>query len=108
MPIGPLVRISAAGHNGGVTNSAARETGALSMVRSSIVGLLSLATVVCASLGAWAGEFDRIEGEALAGVPRSKHATAHTSLTVREIESLPNTLRESRGALLIAATDQGN
>ena len=57
---------------------------------------------------AWGDEFERIEGEALAGVPRSKEATAQTELTVGAIDALPNLLRESRSALLVATTDQGN
>ena len=71
--------------------------------------------LACTGLGgsvgvprAWAEEFERIEGEALAGVPRSKEATPHGQLTVGEIDALPNVLRESRSALLVATTDQGN
>ena len=71
--------------------------------------------LACTGLGgsvgvprAWGEEFERIEGEALAGVPRSKEATPHGQLTVGELDALPNVLRESRSALLVATTDQGN
>src|SRR4051794_14125166 len=74
------------------------------------------AIAVC--LGLWAGasawpiaradEFERVEGEALAGVPRSKDATPRERLTIGEIDALPTVLRESRSALLVATTDQGN
>ena len=57
---------------------------------------------------AWGDEFERIEGDALAGVPRSKEATPRGQLTVGEIDALPNVLRESRSALLVATTDLGN
>src|SRR4051812_45530978 len=57
---------------------------------------------------AWGDEFERIEGEALAGVPRNNESTAHEQLTVGEIDALPNVLRESRSALLLATTDRGN
>ncbi len=56
----------------------------------------------------WADEFERIEGAALGGVPRSKDATPHGQLTAGELDALPNVLRESRSALLVATTDQGN
>jgi hypothetical protein len=58
--------------------------------------------------GANGDEFDRIEGPALFDVPKSKDATTHQGLTVAEIEGLPNVLRETRSALMIASTDQGN
>jgi hypothetical protein len=63
--------------------------------------------------GMWAApvrsdEFEQIEGEALAGVPRSKEATSHTELTLGAIEGLPNVLRDTRSAFLVATTDQGN
>src|SRR4051794_27057037 len=72
--------------------------------------------LVLACVGPWllatscakADEFERIEGEALAGVPRSKEATSHAELSVGAIDALPNLLRESRSALLVATTDQGN
>jgi hypothetical protein len=74
----------------------------------------SVLIMACIGLGGsslprtWAGEFDRIEGEALAGVPRSQDATPHERLTLAEIDALPNVLRESRSALLVVRTDQGN
>ncbi len=73
--------------------------------------LLLACTGLGATIGvprAWGEEFERIEGEALAGVPRSKEATPHGQVTVGEIDALPNVLRESRSALLVATTDQGN
>jgi hypothetical protein len=53
-------------------------------------------------------EFDRIEGKVLAEVLTSRDATARSSLTVGELEALPNVLRDSRSALLIVRTGQGN
>jgi hypothetical protein len=56
----------------------------------------------------WGAEFEQLEGEVLAALARSKEATEHSELTVAAIDALPNLLRESRSALLMAATDQGN
>jgi hypothetical protein len=70
-----------------------------------------MAWLTCLLLGAISArgdEFERIEGEALAGVPRSKDATPHEGLTLREIDALPTLLRDARSPLLIATTDQGN
>jgi hypothetical protein len=53
-------------------------------------------------------EFERIEGEILAAAVRSKDAESHVQLTGSAIEALPNLLRDSRSALLVATTDLGN
>lgn len=71
-----------------------------------ILACLGLGSI--AAMRAQGDEFERIEGEALAVVPRSKDATAHARLTVVAIDALPNLLRDSRSALLVATTDQGN
>lgn len=55
-----------------------------------------------------ADEFDRIEGQALAAIPSSKDAIAHRELSIVAIEALPSVLRETRSALLIVKTDEGN
>jgi hypothetical protein len=61
-----------------------------------------------AAAQAWGDEFERIEGIVLAGVPRSQDATPHTAVTVAAIDGLPSVLRDTRSALLVATTDQGN
>jgi hypothetical protein len=71
-----------------------------------VVGCLGLWAFAAAL--AWGDEFERIEGEALAAVPRSKDATPREQLTIREMDALPSVLRESRSALLVATTGQGN
>lgn len=53
-------------------------------------------------------EFDRIEGQALAAIPTSKTAKQQASLTIGELDALPSVLRDSRAALLIARTGEGN
>jgi hypothetical protein len=57
---------------------------------------------------ALADEFEQIEGELLAATLRGGDAASHSQLTISAIDALPNVLRDSRSALLIAATDQGN
>jgi hypothetical protein len=58
----------------------------------------------------WAGadEFERLEGEVLAAVPRSKDATPQAQLTMGAIAALPSVLRDSRAALVVVTTDLGN
>jgi Biopolymer transport protein ExbD/TolR len=73
------------------------------------VGLI----LVLAALGGMravvrADDFDRLEGEALAAIPRSPAATAHEALTLAEMGDLPRVLAEARSALVVARTDQGN
>ncbi|SIO66118.1 hypothetical protein SAMN05444166_7965 [Singulisphaera sp. GP187] len=53
-------------------------------------------------------EFDRIEGKTLAEIPTSKDVKPQSSLTIGEIDALTNVLRDSRSALLIVRTGQGN
>jgi hypothetical protein len=74
-------------------------------VRTIVVGLGLLSI---ASRPARSDEFERIEGEALDGVRQGRDASPRQVLTIGEIDALPNVLRESRSALLVATTDQGN
>jgi hypothetical protein len=60
------------------------------------------------SFAARGDDFDRIEGEELARVPRSKDAMARTSLSMAELDAIPAVLRDVRATLLIVTTDQGN
>jgi hypothetical protein len=53
-------------------------------------------------------EFDRLGGAVLAGLVRDARTRVHTSLGFRELEALPSVLRDTRSALLIVKTDQGN
>lgn len=65
--------------------------------------------VVLVLAGVAAGdEFERLEGRALADVPRNPDATAHESLTVEELALLPRVFRDTRASLLVAVTGQGN
>jgi hypothetical protein len=74
------------------------------------LGMLGLACLLLGGLAheAWGDEFDRIEGEALAQVPRSKEARPHESLGIGELETLPSVLHDAREAFLVVTTDQGN
>ncbi len=70
-------------------------------VSSAFLGTLAIGAV-------WGDEFDRLEGEALFGVPESKDAKSPKMLSMGDLDSLPTVLRDSRSALLIVKTDQGN
>jgi hypothetical protein len=69
------------------------------------IGVVVLGTILTS---ARADEFDRLEGEALAAIPRGAEATAHEALSLAEIGNLPRVLRGERSALVVARTDQGN
>lgn len=71
---------------------------------------VSVCLVVVLSLGvaAFGDDFDRIEGEVLAGVPKSQDASARSTLTMGELDALPSVLRDSRSAFLVVKTDEGN
>jgi hypothetical protein len=77
-------------------------------LRSNRVAVLALAALVGASSAARADDFDRLEGEALTGIPKSPDVTAHQTLTLAEIGNLPRVLQGARSALVVAQTDRGN
>lgn len=58
--------------------------------------------------GAYAGEFDRIEGEALARLAASDAAKRTASLSFAQLEALPPALSDSPLAFLVVKTGQGN
>src|SRR6266550_7930481 len=84
-------------------------SGDSSMLRAPRIGLAT-AVLGCifAAPTSRGDEFDRIEGEALAALPKSKDAKGHPSLTMGEIDALPRVLRDSRSAFLVARTGPGN
>jgi hypothetical protein len=53
-------------------------------------------------------EFDRIDGEVLRSCLRTSGTRTHAALGFRELEALPSVLRDSRSALFLIKTDQGN
>jgi len=57
---------------------------------------------------ATAGEFDRLEGDALAELAGGGNVTRHERLNFAEIEGLPAVLPETRSAFLLVKTGQGN
>jgi hypothetical protein len=72
-------------------------------VRLALLGLLVIP--LTATRG---DEFDRLGGGALAALVRDPHTRTHPALGFRELEALPPVLRDTRSALLIVKTDQGN
>jgi hypothetical protein len=54
------------------------------------------------------GEFDRLEGDELARATQADTARRHESLSFQEIDSLPAALGDTRSALLVVKTGQGN
>jgi hypothetical protein len=60
------------------------------------------------SAQAFADDFDRVDGAALAAIPESKSVTAHQGLTLAQIGNLPVVLRGTRSPLFVVKTDQGN
>lgn len=69
---------------------------------------LGLLLVILGVNLAHADEFDRLEGDVLAGLPASPDAHVRERLTVGEIAGLPNVLSDVRSAPVIVVTDQGN
>ena len=65
---------------------------------------------VLSSVGnpAVADQYERLETARLESLARGESATKHASLTLREIEALPNAFSDSRSTLLVIKTDQGN
>lgn len=53
-----------------------------------------------------ADDFERLDGKALSGVPRS--VAAYERITVEELGNLPNALAGGRSPSLVVVTDQGN
>ncbi len=53
-------------------------------------------------------EFDRLGEGALAAILSDVRTRTHSALNFRELEALPAVLRDTRSALLIVKTDQGN
>jgi len=77
------------------------------------LGISAIAVVLIANLvvftdGARGDEFSRIAGPFVPELMRRPDARSHASLTVGEIESLPELLPRVRSALLIVKTDEGN
>jgi hypothetical protein len=80
-------------------------------MRRMVVGLVILAVFGhFGKMEQWASgdEFERVEGEILAAAVLSKDAKPHAELTISAIDALPTLLSDSRSALLLATTDQGN
>jgi len=70
--------------------------------------VLSVAILGLAGSLARADEFDRLDGVRIASLLEDSKTTSRTSLNFRDLEALPNVLRDSRSALLLVKTDQGN
>jgi hypothetical protein len=72
-------------------------------VLAMVLSVLSAFSATCS-----AGEFDRVEGDVIAGLIRGGDAKAHTTLTIGEMDALPTVLKDTRAALLLVKTSQGN
>ncbi len=72
------------------------------------VATLLLILLLIPSFAARGDEFDRLGGTVLAGLVRDGQTGWHSSLGFRELEALPQVLRDSRSPFLIVKTDQGN
>ena len=75
--------------------------------RNALALLLSVSLLIPLN-AARSDEFDRLGGSVLAGLLRDGQTHAHATLDFRELEALLPVLRDSRSALLIVKTDQGN
>lgn len=79
------------------------------MTTQPLTGLvLTLLLFLCPGPPARAGEFDRLEGEALAKLAAGASAKRHERLDFTEVGSLPAVLPETRSAFLLVKTGQGN
>jgi hypothetical protein len=67
-----------------------------------------LLLAVAGSSPALGDDFERLEGPALAKLSARPDAKSHEQLTIAEIGQLPVVLRDTRSALIVARTDQGN
>ncbi|HEX8203107.1 MAG TPA: biopolymer transporter ExbD, partial [Isosphaeraceae bacterium] len=76
-------------------------------LRSDRVAVLALAALMPLA-AARSQDFDRLEGQALAAIPKSPDVTAHQRLSLAELGNLPRVLRGERSALVVAQTDRGN
>ncbi len=72
------------------------------------VGLMLSVVLLGPPSSARGDEFDRLGGAALAALLSDARTRTHTALGFRELEALPSVLRDTRSALLIVKTDQGN
>jgi hypothetical protein len=69
--------------------------------------VLSIA-VVATTARAEMGEFDRLEGEALARIVRSETVTRLMSLSFQDLDALPAVLTDVRAPLLVVKTGEGH
>ncbi|MGO9465194.1 MAG: ExbD/TolR family protein [Isosphaeraceae bacterium] len=72
------------------------------------IAVLIIASLVVFPEGVRADEFSRIAGPFVSELMRRPDARSHESLTIRQLESLPEVLPRVRTALLIVKTDEGN
>ncbi len=85
----------------------------LSRMLHSSIAISKIAVLIIANLVAFPGgvrgdEFSRIAGPFVPELMRRPDARSHESLTIGELESLPEVLPRVRSALLIVKTDEGN
>jgi biopolymer transport protein ExbD len=76
--------------------------------RRDAVRLLFSVALLVPSSAVRGDEFDRLGGATLAALLRDGQTRTHPALDFRELEALPTVLRDTRSALLIVKTDQGN
>src|SRR5947208_1530456 len=69
--------------------------------------------LVLCGIGAWttsglADQFEQLDGPMLARTLKGADVAPRASLTMSDIGAMPSLLRDTRSALVLARTDQGN
>jgi hypothetical protein len=69
---------------------------------------LGFAAFLIAAQASRADEFDRIEGDVLARIVQGEGVQSHATLSLKELDSLPAVLRDTRASFLVVKTGKGN
>lgn len=72
------------------------------------LGSLGVGLALFVANGAWAGEFDLIEGDVLARVAKTEGSKPRESLTLKALDALPPVFSDSRAAFFVVKTGRGN
>lgn len=88
--------------------SRAVETRPVVLRRTRWVARLAAVYFACPAVFAAFDAFGELRGSAMFDLPRRADARSHTTITLRDLEALPQALRGERAALLLVQTDQGN
>ena len=69
---------------------------------------LGFAAVLLVAHSSRADDFDRIEGDVLARIVQGERAKSHATLSLKELDSLPSVLRDTRASFFVVKTGKGN